>query len=197
MPSESVSLKQAQLKINLMIRPMLESMRNILRNLILWNKEPHDMSIKLHASTITNPTGLCLKCPRQHHQVAEFWVNMDNSHVSINNKCRTCQCDPSDHSPIDYILEYKCSNKSLSRSEAELITLFDDLFKASVAFAHFLLVSSVNSETDPFLSGWTRMIKEEEEDICDEKIPCKVNHKLMEDLQKWKDKYENKRKEIS
>ncbi|CAF1036796.1 unnamed protein product [Rotaria magnacalcarata] len=102
MSSESVSLKQAQLKINLMIRSMLESMRNILCNRILWNKEPHDMSIKLHASTITNTTGLCLKCPRQHHQVDEFWVNMDNSHVFINNKCRTCQCDPSDYVPISH-----------------------------------------------------------------------------------------------
>ncbi|CAF1178281.1 unnamed protein product [Rotaria sp. Silwood1] len=106
--SESYSMKQAQLKINLMVRPMLESMRNILRNLILRNvSEAHKTCIKLHPNIIKYPTAICLRCPRKSFQIDEFWFTMDSLHVFVNNKCLTCQCDPSDHYPIDYELVYK------------------------------------------------------------------------------------------
>ncbi|CAF4739797.1 unnamed protein product [Rotaria sp. Silwood1] len=107
-PGKSYSMKQAQLKINLMVRPMLESMRNILRNLILRNvSESHKTCIKLHPNIIKYPTAICLRCPRKSFQIDEFWFTMDSLHVFVNNKCLTCQCDPSDHYPIDYELVYK------------------------------------------------------------------------------------------
>ncbi|CAF3679093.1 unnamed protein product, partial [Rotaria sordida] len=113
-PNELYSLKQAQLKINLMIRPMLESMRNILRNFILWDIGSCKISIKLHPQIIKNPTAICLKCSCEYFQVAEFWFKIDSLHVFINNKCQICQCDPSDHYPIDYELVYKRSDDLLS-----------------------------------------------------------------------------------
>ncbi|CAF1116537.1 unnamed protein product [Rotaria sordida] len=122
-PNESRSMKHAQLQINLMIRPMLEAMRNILRNLILFDAGSSKVSIELCPIVIKCTTAICLKCSRESLQAAGFQITMDSLHV-FHNKCRTCRCDPSDHYPIDYELGYKqCDDSKKIASKKERIEL--------------------------------------------------------------------------
>ncbi|CAF4329167.1 unnamed protein product, partial [Rotaria magnacalcarata] len=91
---------------NSMIRPMLEAMRNTIRNIILLNERSHKTSIELCPKTIKGTTAICLECPRKCIKICDFWIAIDGLHV-VQNKCRTCLCDPSQHYRIDYELEYK------------------------------------------------------------------------------------------
>ncbi|CAF3658992.1 unnamed protein product, partial [Rotaria sordida] len=136
-PNEWHSMKHAQLQINLMIRPMLEAMRNILRNLILYNSGSGKVSIELCPKIIKSATALCVKCSRESLQVADFWITINDLHV-LHNKCQTCRCDPSDHYPIDYELGYKRCDDSANTSENDMTKMLDDLCQASAEFAQFL-----------------------------------------------------------
>ncbi|CAF1501874.1 unnamed protein product, partial [Rotaria sordida] len=66
------SMIQAQLKINLLMRPVLETMRNILRNIILWDEGSRKTSIELQPISIKTPTAVYLKCPRGYIQIGGF-----------------------------------------------------------------------------------------------------------------------------
>ncbi|CAF3175616.1 unnamed protein product [Rotaria sp. Silwood2] len=194
-PNELHSMKHAKLKINLMIRPMLEAMRNILRNLILWNAGSGKFSIELCPRIIKSTTAICLKCPREYFQVADFWITMDCLHV-FHNKCRTCRCDPSDHYPIDYEVSYKQCDDLRSSSEKDMTKMLEDLCQESAEFAEILLGPMDTAQNDSFLVGLKRMIKEEN-DICDKKDSYEHNLKLIEQLEQLKSKYENVRKKMA
>jgi GTPase SAR1 family protein len=76
------SIKDAQFQISFMIRPMLEAIRNILRNIILYES---NSSIKLSASYVNRPTMICYKCDRTAKMFTEFWIFPDHTHNSTNN----------------------------------------------------------------------------------------------------------------
>ncbi|CAF4780466.1 unnamed protein product, partial [Rotaria sp. Silwood2] len=80
-----------------------------------------------------------------------------------NNKCKTCDGDASDHYLVDYDLQYKVSDDLSYKSSNDLEEMLDNLCQKSADFRHFILEVSCNSETDGFLVGFDRMIKEEEE----------------------------------
>ena len=146
-PSESKSMKDEQLKITMLIRPILETMRNILRNLILWNTGSRKISSELRPKLITDSTAICLTCPRQYIQVDEFWITCDALHFFHNN-CRTCQCKPSDHYLIDYQLEYKSCRDPIRSSDKEMGKMVDDLCQASAEFGYFL------AKTNRYFTKW-------------------------------------------
>ena len=193
-PSKLRSMKDAQLKITLMIRPMLESMRNILRNIILLNEGFHNVSIELISKFIKDTTAICLRCTRRHIQVGNFWMTIDSLHV-FYNRCRTCECEPSDHYPIDYEVTYRERSDLQGISAKDMQTTVDDLLKKSAEFGDFLSESMECAENDQFLIGLNRMIGEEKE-ICDKKSPCRLNSSLVEYLEETKKKYERKRQKM-
>ena len=193
-PNKLRSMKDAQLKITLMIRPMLESMRNILRNIILLNGGFHNVSIELIPKFITDTTAICLKCTRRHIQLGNFWMTIDSLHV-FYNQCRTCECEPSDHYPIDYEVTYRERRDLEGISAKDMETTINDLLKKSAEFGHLLSQSMECSENDQFLVGLNRMIGEEKE-ICGKKSPCRLNSSLVEYLEETKNKYETKRKKM-
>ncbi|CAF3551359.1 unnamed protein product [Rotaria sp. Silwood1] len=194
-PDESHSTKHVQLKINLMIRPMLEAMRNILRNLILWNARSSKVYIELYPKIIKGTTAICLKCSHDFAQVADFWITTYGLHI-FHNRCRTCRCDPSDHYPIDYELGYKRCDDLASNSEKSMTQILDDLYQTSAGFANFLVGASGTSNNDPFLLGLERMIKEEDE-ICAKKSSYELNLNLTQELEELKRRYEKTRKRLT
>jgi hypothetical protein len=194
-PGEYQSMKDAQLKISLMIRPMLEAMRNILRNVVLWNVGARTISIELRPRIIKCTAAICLSSPRQSLQFGDFWITADSLHL-FHNKCRTCECSPSDHYPIDYQLEYELCNNPAINSYEDLTQMVDDLRQASAEFAHFLVEATDTSQNDLFLTGIERMIKEEV-DICASKESCRLNPKLLDCLKQLKKNYEEARKKLS
>ncbi|CAM4922918.1 unnamed protein product [Rotaria socialis] len=193
--NDSHSAKHAQLMINSMIRPMLEAMRNTLRNIILLNERWHKTCIELCPKIIKGTTAICLECPRKCIKICDFWVATDGLHV-VQNKCRTCQCDPSQHYRIDYELEYKEIENSAKSTEEDMRKVLHNLCEASAEFSYFLLQSAGNSQHDPFFLGFERMIKEES-DICDEKTSYKFNLHLVEQLQLLKTHYEKANKKLA
>ena len=193
-PSKLRSMKDAQLKITLMIRPMLESMRNTLRNIILLNGGFHNVSIELIPKFIKDATAICLRCTCPHIQLVNFWMTIDSLHV-FYNRCRTCECEPSDHYPIDYEVTYRERSDLQGISAKDMETTVDDLLKKSAEFGHFLSESMECSENNQFLVGLNRMIGEEKE-ICDKKSPVRLNAYLVEYLEEMKKKYERKRQKM-
>ncbi|CAF1414744.1 unnamed protein product, partial [Rotaria sordida] len=62
--NEQKSIKQIQLQINSMIRPILEAMRNILRNLIVLKMDPSNKSIELNPIVLHRSAAVCYTCQR-------------------------------------------------------------------------------------------------------------------------------------
>jgi GTPase SAR1 family protein len=193
-PGESESMKDAQLKITMMIRPILEAMRNILRNIVLRNTGSRTVSIELRPRHITDATAICSTCSRQYLEVGDFWITRDALHVFHNN-CRTCQCSPSDHYSIDYQLEYRLCNQPGSHSDKEMNKMVDDLWQASAEFSYFLVRATDTSQNDLFLAGIERMIKEEG-DIYKNKSSSQLNSNLIKSLEQLKMKYAEMRKKL-
>jgi GTP-binding protein EngB required for normal cell division len=75
------SIQEAQFQINCMIRPMLEAIRNILRNILLYDISS---SIKLKATCVDHPTMICYKCDRTPKMFNQFWIYPDHTHNSSN-----------------------------------------------------------------------------------------------------------------
>ena len=193
-PNESKSTKHAQLKISLMLRPILETMRNILRNTVLWDRGSRMVSIELRTKKIESPTGICFECNRETYKVNDFWVTADCLHV-FQNKCRTCSHDFTQHMRIYYELEWKECKQPMSQSDDEIRKMLNDLCKTSAEFAHFLSGTQDISQNDPFLLGFKRMIKEES-DICANKGSCQLNSALLKELEQLNNIYEDIRKKM-
>ena len=75
------SMKDIHYQINLILRPMLEGLRNILRNLVLFNT---NRSIMLKATSVRCSSMICYKCERTPIQYGDLWIYPDLIHRSSN-----------------------------------------------------------------------------------------------------------------
>ncbi|CAF3818527.1 unnamed protein product [Rotaria sp. Silwood1] len=75
------SIKDAQFQINSMIRPILETMRNLHRNIILYSL---NLSIELRAIHESPSSMICYKCNRNPEKFNDFWILPDHLHNSLN-----------------------------------------------------------------------------------------------------------------
>ncbi|UJR36904.1 hypothetical protein I4U23_029617 [Adineta vaga] len=190
-PGTIKSVKHAHVDINHMIRPLLETIRNTLRNIILQSDRSCKNAIELCPRLIKISTAICSKCTRSLRPLDNFWIFADNLHVSYN-RCRTCDCDADHHFPIDYELEYKLCQQDANNTERDMLRTVDELCETSAEFSFFLLKDVESSRQDPFLLGFKRMIKEEA-DICAEKEENTLNTKLRDALEEIKKKYEDRK----
>ncbi|UJR36905.1 hypothetical protein I4U23_029618 [Adineta vaga] len=190
-PGTIKSVKHAHVDINHMIRPLLETIRNTLRNIILQSDRSCKNAIELCPRLIKISTAICSKCARSLRPLDNFWIFADSLHVSYN-RCRTCDCDADHHFPIDYELEYKLCQQDANNTDRDMLRTVDELCETSAAFSFFLLKDIESSRQDPFLLGFKRMIKEEA-DICAEKEQNNLNTKLRDALEEIKKKYEDRK----
>ncbi|CAF4773530.1 unnamed protein product, partial [Rotaria sp. Silwood2] len=75
------SIKHAQFEIIQMIRPILEAMRNILRNLGLYKMNSLETLIELRPKVNDRPSTRCLKCKPSINLVGNFPIAYDRPHV--------------------------------------------------------------------------------------------------------------------
>ncbi|CAF1014193.1 unnamed protein product [Rotaria sp. Silwood1] len=176
------SIKYIQIEIIQLIRPILETMRNILRNIILWKIDSSNKSIELYPQVISRSSMFCTVCKRNPFQLNNFWILPDVIH-EFQNKCSICPCTYNQHIAIDYILIYKIINNSSNYKENEMTNLLNQLNIASVEFAYFLINIAHSTTEDPFLQGLLRMINEEKQ-ICIEQKTNHLNLQLVEELEK-------------
>ncbi|CAF0927191.1 unnamed protein product [Rotaria sp. Silwood1] len=139
------SMKHVQYEINHMVRPMLKTMRNYLRNLILRTENSIKASLKLHAKDISFPATLCISCVPYALLVGQFWIAKNIPHKIQNNHC-SCECSLNQHIPIDYILEYKSSKKPLKPNHDDISDLLHKLCYASAELSYFLVHSTAFSK---------------------------------------------------
>jgi GTP-binding protein EngB required for normal cell division len=190
MDGELQSMKRAQLEIAHMIRPMLEAMRNILRNLILHTMHNSKRSFNLHPKAIPPPVTICTSCAPYPLQVGSFWIVHNIPHKGRAN-CYSCLCSLDQHIPIDYIVEYEFLNKPSNYDENQFGDMLQQLCHASVDLGHFLLHTTGSSETDPFFIGLVRMITEEKY-LRDNQKPNDFNVKLVDDLRELQKEYDKR-----
>jgi hypothetical protein len=188
------SIKHAQLEIIHMTRPILEAMRNILRNLIIQTMGSSNGSLKLHPKAIPRSATICISCTPYPLQVGPFWVAHNIPH-EFGNNCSSCQCSPDQHHPIDYILDYEFLNKSSKYDQNQMSDLLHQLCQASVNFAHFLTNVDGSSKSDPFFIGLVQMITEEKY-ICDNQKPNDFNLRLVDDLRDLQKEYDKQMSSI-
>ena len=191
---EGRSIRNAQLQITLLVRPILETIRNILRNIILSNAGSQTTAIELQPKKIYNSSAICLRCSREPRQYGDFWIIDDLLHV-FYNQCRSCHCEPSDHYRIDYQLNYRLNVHRKDHLNEETIEMVKELCQMSAEFAHFLVSTSDVSKNDLFGAGIERMIKDEN-DICMKKSSCQHNRNLLKSLQQVKRRYEKTMKTL-
>jgi hypothetical protein len=187
---EHQSIIRAQLQITHMIRPMLEAMRNIIRNIIIYAIDSSNKSIELKPRPLCRPAAFCFTCERDLISQGNFWIACDVPH-EIQKQCYSCDCDFSQHKLISYKLEYKYSNKSSSHNEDEMKEQLNLLRSASAEFAYFLTEIARSSKDDPFLIGMIQMIGEEN-GICERQKPNEMNSKLVEGLRRLLRKYQQR-----
>jgi hypothetical protein len=184
------SIKHAQFEISHMIRPILETMRNILRNIILCTMDSSNKSINLRPKFLHHPATICRSCKLYLHQVGQFWIALGLPH-GIENDCDSCQCPFNQHIPIDYVLEYELSNKSTKFDQNQMIAMLNGLCHACAEFAHFLIHVAHSTKDDPFLTGLGEMI-DEEAAICESQKLTHFNMQLVEELRKLENQHKQR-----
>ncbi|CAF3309880.1 unnamed protein product [Rotaria socialis] len=181
------SIKHAQFEISYMIRPILEAIRNILRNTILWNTTQSNQQIEQTSKPVSFNASRCRSCKGDPDEVGQFWILLTRSH-EIQNNSYTCLCNLDQHVPIEYSLEYKCSNHTSTDFGKRMVDTLKCMYQASAIFSHFLIHTAFARKDDPFLTGFREMIAEETY-LCTSKTPNDFNRLLLQELSDIENKY--------
>ena len=103
------AVEHAQFLVHQLVRPMLQAMRNHLRNLILQKKNPSTtVLIELHPTVLSRPSTVCVICKGVLQYFSEFGILLDDIHI-FSDKCTHCNCNREQHIDVDYRLAYDLS----------------------------------------------------------------------------------------
>ena len=192
---ESVSV--AQREITKMVRPILETMKNNLRHIILRTMDLPNRSIQLSGKIIQHPMGRCFICPKQEvaFELCNFLIAVNDAH-EISNHCHQCNHKPNEHYSIDYVLDYQPLNTPSSLNQQEMENRNEELLQISVDFAYFLIHVVRATKEDSFQVGLTNMAIEEIE-LCQIGQSNTYNLKLVERLRQLRDMYEDRMNQMT
>jgi len=193
--TERKSIKHVQIEINQMIRPILETMRNSLRHIILKDMSISNKSIKLRPIVIHRPGSRCFSCTIHPIKIGEFLVVRDVPH-EIYNKCHQCSCDYSRHSSIDYVLKYELLRAPSDDDQNQMDDMIQQLQLASNEFAYFLMQIVQSTTCDLFSIGFANMIFEENH-LSRIPGPNNLNLKLVDNLKTLRDTYGQRSNEMN
>ncbi|CAF4911032.1 unnamed protein product [Rotaria sp. Silwood1] len=193
--SEFQSIKRAQFEISYMIRPILETIRNILRTIILSKMNMQHISIELCPKPVLRSTAVCFSCKPHIVRIGPFWIASDSLH-EFQNKCYTCSCASHFHMPIDYILDYKSINNPSSYRLSEINDMLHRIYFASAELSHFLMHGACSTKDDQFMLGLMQMIRTEK-NICAERKSNQMNMQLITELEKVQYEYEQRKREVT
>ncbi|CAF3577632.1 unnamed protein product [Rotaria sp. Silwood1] len=183
------SIEHAQFQINRMSRPLLETIKNTIRNMILLNKSSSKSLIRLCPSSVNTNSYICMECKRSIIKYDDIWILRDELHI-LSDRCDRCQCDLSRHSKANYILKYELYEKKQKPSLDEIKTNLDQLKHIIIQFAYFYkYLVHMTKENDPLLSVLSRMINEEKT-ICSYKENHILNANLYDELKSFRNEYE-------
>ncbi|UJR17350.1 hypothetical protein I4U23_004245 [Adineta vaga] len=185
------SVENAQWQINKMIRPMLETIRNNIRNILLVERVSSKTFIQLHPSAVQRYVHLCLKCPPILILCQEFWIVSDNVHI-FSDRCDKCQCTSTQHSKVNYVLKYETTTEKRKQSLNDMKTSLDLLKQWVIGLSDFFrYILRIPKENDPILSSLNRMMEEEKNIvIAKQQQQGGPNYFLYDELKNFRKEYE-------
>jgi hypothetical protein len=185
------SIEHAQFQITQLVRPLLETTRNIFRNIILQQAKPSKPQIKLCSKAISQPSTICTKRKRVPQLCSDFWILPDDLQI-LSDRCTICKSNEKRHINVDYKLDYKPLGKDYRQVVNELDRNLDQLTKAIFEFGYFFVYTTPASEPiDPILSYLNQIIQEENQ-ICQEKGANCLNSILHKKFIQFKKEYEQR-----
>jgi hypothetical protein len=184
------SMKHAQMMITLLVRPILETIRNALRNLALWELEKKQRIIELKAQSISLPGWLCTSCSYRVTPIDNISIITRPVHnYRTANGCDRCHCALGKHLPIFYQPQYQLSGTKGTGFYAETKAMKDRLVYGTVIVSQFSLYTTENSE-NPFLF-WLNLFIEEQAHLSSKETSSMINIELSKKLLEEKDAYIN------
>ncbi len=187
------SIEHAQFRIHRMIRPILETIRNILRNIILINKHSSEPQIQLRLTSVSSSSTICSKCKRIPQQFSDFWILTDELHYIHLDKCTRCTCNRKKHIDVNYRLDYDLLDGANGQSIDPLVKILEQLKLTSVEFGYCFLWNSQTRESNDPIFDFLNQIIDEEKEICQDKGSQCLNLELLKKLNQFKDEYEQRR----
>jgi GTPase SAR1 family protein len=173
-----ISIKQIKQQIIRLIRPLLEAMRNISRNILLTDTEFFKRSILLIPSSIHSSKSICYRSHRPYKTFGPFNIMNDYIHA-LSDPC------PNEHLITNYKLDYELGEKQAHYSSADVNVHLFEIIKVCAHFDYFL---KDDYQPGPFLTGINRMINEEK--VMSEQVQSNnLNEKLSRRLHKCKEQY--------
>ena len=189
--SEWRSIEHAAFQANQMIRPILETIRNLFRSLILRENNSSSQSITLCPTVLSRPSTICTSCDRNPQRYGDYWILLDNLHIR-SEKCATCKHSPKEHFNVDYKLAYISSADADTQSVHQIKNNLHQLKPMIIELGYFLLCMINRSEPNDRVLSFLNQIIEEEKQICDEKDRNCLNPSLYEKLNQFKEEYEQR-----
>jgi hypothetical protein len=189
------SIKHAQIIIISLIRPIFETIRNLLRNRILSDTENKQYSIEFQAESVSRSSYLCIACPFKtiHTNIFPIVDHFVHEYRKAD-ECDKCQCNCNKHLPILYQLKYNFNAIENSRFYSKSEDMGDRLLQGSVIFAHFLL-NIARTDGDPVLP-WLDLFIREEFYLYSQQSSNILNRKLHMQLVELKDEYRKQLHEV-
>jgi GTP-binding protein EngB required for normal cell division len=176
--------QSARIEINQLIRPILETVRNNFRNIILSRTgHPNDV-IELQATSLLYPSAICYACKRIPHQYKYFLISSDFPH-EYRNSCHECSCPSEQHFKIEYRIEFKY----LTNQIQQRFIYRKDLLHICVNLSYFILEKHHFTDNDLFLIYINKMI-DEERSICGNFSAHAMNLALYNELINFKQDYQ-------
>jgi GTP-binding protein EngB required for normal cell division len=186
------SIEHAQFQITLLIRPMLETLRNLFRNVILQKHQPSQLPIELFPTPLSEPSTICLKCQFATQCCSNFLVVPDKLHI-FSDKCKNCECSRRHHINVEYKLDYRNADIPNKEYWEKVKSDLDQLKKMILELTYFFTSIVPHSENDdPITKVLTQMIAEENR-ICSSENMKYLNPKLSDRLRRFNEEYKQKR----
>ena len=152
--------KSTQLEINHLVRPILETIRNNVRNLILYKAGYRNCSIELHPKPVLYPSAICYSCRRIYYRCGDFYMMSNSLHMG-RSSCYNCCCSSERHIRVDYRLYYEYLCNQTDHHLSQVLIPQDKLLCFTVHLANFIINANPTTTNDPFLYYLNRMIGEE------------------------------------
>ncbi|UJR14418.1 hypothetical protein I4U23_001415 [Adineta vaga] len=184
------SIEHAQFEINRMVRPMLETIRNTMRNTIILQKDSPQPLIQLEAQSIGKNMIVCPTGKRRSKLIRGFLILLNEPHASLD-PCDRCSGTLSEHFKIDYELKYRDLEKAEQiPTMKEIQTTEEQLKQLIINFGKFFKNVVHLSEKADSISNTLKEIIDEEEYLSSQKESRNFNSYLCQKLKVLRQDYE-------
>ncbi|CAF4402419.1 unnamed protein product, partial [Rotaria sp. Silwood2] len=184
------SIEHVQLKIQQMIRPMLDTTRNLFQHIVSLERDSNTQLIKLNPVFLNHSSSICYTCESTCKRYNDIYIFEYDLHID-SDPCNKCDCVRENHVAIDYHIQYELSNEideqSLEHKESTVEQLKNTIIKFGKFYAK---IQNISSQVDPISSALKRMIAEEQK-LCSQNDSTCLNPQLYDKLVSFEKEYEH------